>query len=350
MGGVIAEPKNLAKHRGMAVLRNGMALKQRANQMCGEREVPRVGRLLVGCHLLRKDAFRYWLDGHHKLTMRPNQSFRRTQLLITHIGHIGHIAHIAHRIQQSHVFLHPVNAFLKQILADGAGVGERCNPVVQRTWVMQKAFAGFIGAAAMLVVAPPTFASDYGCKVLMCLANPNGATAVQECRPPIEQLHRDLAHGRDFPSCDEAKPAYAEQVQSYYDPCPSGTTVLGSGERASLSPAGTAPPPVVDAQALPGLVAPPMQFSGRDAQAREIYIGAGGFDQAGLTREELPASQVCVGQKIGITTITRDLGYDNGSERFEVGLYDRIVLMDRSASPRAIDVHVDGQLYRRVRW
>ena len=46
-------------------------------------------------------------------------------------------------------------------------------------------------------------ASDYGGKVLLCLANPNGPEAVSECVPPIEQLYSDLADGDPFPTCDE---------------------------------------------------------------------------------------------------------------------------------------------------
>lgn len=42
---------------------------------------------------------------------------------------------------------------------------------------------------------------DHGCKVMMCMSNPNGWTAVQECNPPIEKLKRDLAKKRPFPTC-----------------------------------------------------------------------------------------------------------------------------------------------------
>jgi hypothetical protein len=48
-------------------------------------------------------------------------------------------------------------------------------------------------------------ASEYGCTVLLCLANPasnGGPKGVAECVPPIEQLYTDLAKGRPFPPCD----------------------------------------------------------------------------------------------------------------------------------------------------
>lgn len=53
------------------------------------------------------------------------------------------------------------------------------------------------------LVSGNALASDYGCRVLLCLANPNGPEAVSECVPPIERLYDDLAEGRPFPTCEE---------------------------------------------------------------------------------------------------------------------------------------------------
>jgi hypothetical protein len=44
-------------------------------------------------------------------------------------------------------------------------------------------------------------AADWGCQVVLCLANPAGPTAAAACVPPITRLWRDLARGRGFPSC-----------------------------------------------------------------------------------------------------------------------------------------------------
>lgn len=44
-------------------------------------------------------------------------------------------------------------------------------------------------------------ADDYACTVLLCLANPAGATAEPACRPSIARLWRDLARFRPFPIC-----------------------------------------------------------------------------------------------------------------------------------------------------
>lgn len=56
---------------------------------------------------------------------------------------------------------------------------------------------------AVCLLSGNAFASDYGCKVLFCLANPAGPEAVSECVPPIERLYSDLADGDPFPTCEE---------------------------------------------------------------------------------------------------------------------------------------------------
>lgn len=45
-------------------------------------------------------------------------------------------------------------------------------------------------------------ADDWACEVVLCLSNPQGATAVKECVPPIKKLWRELAKGHAFPTCN----------------------------------------------------------------------------------------------------------------------------------------------------
>lgn len=59
----------------------------------------------------------------------------------------------------------------------------------------------FACAAALILASINARASDHGCTVLLCLANPNGPMALGECVPPIKKLFRDLARGHAFPSC-----------------------------------------------------------------------------------------------------------------------------------------------------
>lgn len=83
-------------------------------------------------------------------------------------------------------------------------------------------------ASLVLGAAASAQASEYGCKVLLCLSNPasnGGPKGVAECVPPINQLYRDLRKGRAFPRCDLADgnngANYARVVFDPYDPCPS---------------------------------------------------------------------------------------------------------------------------------
>ena len=45
-------------------------------------------------------------------------------------------------------------------------------------------------------------ADDWGCQVLLCLANPGGPEQYSQCVPPIEKLWSELRHGDPFPTCD----------------------------------------------------------------------------------------------------------------------------------------------------
>lgn len=189
-------------------------------------------------------------------------------------------------------------------------------------------------ALACLMAAPAAHASDYGCKVLLCLANPNGPKAVSECVPPINQLFHDLARGRSFPTCDLASspsapggPSWAQQGMSYYDTCPSGTTALPSGTYAIQG--GPTPTP-----------------------SGTYYTGIGEGDgmspsSFGDSSSPMPG-KVCVGSKVADSWVAT--GYGDSYSTVPVGVYDRVVLLDPQGSPNIIDVFVNSSLYRRVRW
>lgn len=56
-------------------------------------------------------------------------------------------------------------------------------------------------------------ASDWGCEVILCLANPGSPTEYSACVPPIKKLYSHLAKGGSFPTCSGAgfsssKPRY----------------------------------------------------------------------------------------------------------------------------------------------
>lgn len=195
-----------------------------------------------------------------------------------------------------------------------------------------KSFAAAAFVAGL--VAPAAQASDYGCQVLLCLSNPNGPRAVSECRPPIDRLFRDLARGRSFPTCDLASApnqsggrSWAQQSYNVYDLCPEGTTALASGIFAIV---GTG--------------------SSRQAPRNTpVFVGIG-EGSAGYAEEgqQLPA-KTCVGNRVGTTTVFV-AGDEGGLFSTPAAVYDRVFTLNNSNSPRAIDVYIDSQLYRRVRW
>lgn len=60
------------------------------------------------------------------------------------------------------------------------------------------------GAITASSVFAPTLAQadDWGCQVLLCLANPGGPEQYSQCVPPIKKLWSALRHGDPFPTCD----------------------------------------------------------------------------------------------------------------------------------------------------
>lgn len=221
-------------------------------------------------------------------------------------------------------------------------------------------------AVAASAVPQASIASDYGCRVLLCLAAVNGTP--QECRPDLKKLFRDLSKGRPFPTCDfvsasavrgqlqrliddpatpdeqrqhlrgiaaNAGNSFARQGYGYYDPCPEGTTALGK-----------------DLYAVQGTaedVSNKSRFGfGRPAGDAHRGIGEGndlaGF---GFGHDSALPGKVCVASHIGNTWVR--LGLSSRGQT-PVRVYERVVLVSPAATPRFIDVFIDDTLYRRVRW
>jgi hypothetical protein len=210
-----------------------------------------------------------------------------------------------------------------------------------------------------------SYADDYGCRVLLCLAA-SGATP-QECKPTLDKLFRDLARGRSFPSCSMAsgdgvrsqindiiasnpemtqdsrgqltaaaasvRDSYALQGYNYYDPCPEGTSALGNGSYA------------VQGTSLPAR----RGIWGAAVNAADLRLGIGEGNGVGFSFDDrtLPA-KVCVGNFVGNAFASKSDGWRN--QTVSVGVYERVVLLDPANSPRIIDVYVNSTLYRRVRW
>ncbi len=62
-------------------------------------------------------------------------------------------------------------------------------------------------------------ASDLGCKFLMCISNPGGATEFEECVEPVETVRAKVKHGHPIPPCDMEEGSGVstdEGVEPYY--------------------------------------------------------------------------------------------------------------------------------------
>ena len=187
---------------------------------------------------------------------------------------------------------------------------------------MRRSACVISGLTAILLTSQAQ-ASDYGCRVLLCLANPAGPTAIAQCVPPITQLWRDLARLRPFPTCDEARPAQAVQNTTWYDPCPDGTTALDNGALALQQGAPDTTPPLVG-------------------------IGTGDSLIPDLVDDVVLGRKVCVGRQVGQVIASIGSGEDLSVQL--VNVYDRIAILDPATSPNVIDVYLNDSLYRRVRW
>ena len=168
----------------------------------------------------------------------------------------------------------------------------------------------------MLFASGHASASDYGCKVLLCLANPasnGGPKGVAECVDPINRLYHDLAHGGTFPSCEEAQATgnRAVPVNDPFDPCP-----------APLQPA------------------EPGQYV---VQGRQSNTSGLGFVLNGTPQIGTADQRACVGKIAG--------GYAMGGQddSYTVSVFDRVV-WQKAQSPRAIDLYQDNVWTQRVHW
>ncbi len=199
---------------------------------------------------------------------------------------------------------------------------------------MNKRICFLVTILLLSIGAKTAIANDWGCEVLLCLSNPKGPSAVEECKPPIQRLWDHLRDGHEFPTCDMAKSdkgrSYAKQGFNFFDPCPPGTRALARDEiaiqRAKINP---------------------VSFSNRDSASGPIFVGIGdGQGYLPWNRYDHRARmKTCVGNKIGVTWRSND-----GRTRYPVTIYDGIKTLEPHSSPNIIDVFINDTFYQRVRW
>lgn len=211
--------------------------------------------------------------------------------------------------------------------------------------MLQAAIAAAAAGSALAQPAPvPDWLramgrSDYGCEVLLCLANPGGPWALPQCAPSMSRLARDLAAGRGFPTCSMAGGpggrSYALPAARPYDACPPGTSALPAGQYAELAASSVAPAP----PARSGAASPyGAGFAGL------TYAGIGDGSGYGYSGADGPApAKVCVAGYRGSRL------YAGGDSSYAVALYDTIYVQ-RASPGMAVDVYIDDRLWQTVRW
>jgi hypothetical protein len=101
--------------------------------------------------------------------------------------------------------------------------------------------AGIIGLSASAARA-----EDWGCTVLLCLANPGGPTQYAACVPPVTRLWSHLKRGGAFPTCSGAGSSASPIGYDPYEPCQDGYVLRELGRDGASQPACVSRKPVRD--------------------------------------------------------------------------------------------------------
>jgi hypothetical protein len=187
--------------------------------------------------------------------------------------------------------------------------------------------------------------SNWGCEVMLCLADPKGPMDKAECKPPITKLYKAIFRWKPqpFPVCILSNGSNSQSTgnyakvgpSSYYDSCPAGLTPLAAGEVALLGPnPPTGPMPVSNPT--------PNQTVG-------VGIGDGAGLHPGMNGENeftMP-NKVCVGSVTGSTSYTSGAG-DNGST-MTVNTYSSFAVIPPAPNTFTVELYINNQLYKSVR-
>jgi hypothetical protein len=207
-----------------------------------------------------------------------------------------------------------------------------------------------IAGGVLALAATCASASEYGCQVLLCLSNPQGPMAVQQCVPPIQKFLQGQAKKppEPFPQCEEAQgQAGVQKGTNPYDACPDGTVALADGKKAivGMPPARPRSNNFNDYLLESGFGNAPIALGANIL----IYNGIG--DGSGM--QSAAGKLICVGANIGPVVLEFDdgLGNENSKSYTQVEAFDRVIAMDPAkGSAQYFDVQVNGKPYRRVRF
>lgn len=172
---------------------------------------------------------------------------------------------------------------------------------------------------------------EWGCKVLLCLADPQGPKTEPECRPPIDRLYEELrSRHPHFPTCPMAGDGnYAQPLLDPFDPC----SLAGEG--------------LTDAPE--GYVAEGRRVEFRPGRYRTEITKSPRMNTAGRNSGDASsfATKACVKDPQG--TYRWSEGWGDSEVDRTARLYGTVLWLEPQGS-RAIDVFIDGTLWRRVRY
>lgn len=183
-----------------------------------------------------------------------------------------------------------------------------------------------IGSLAMF--SQDARASEWGCKVLLCLSSPEGPKQ-KECKPPLEKLWKHLRDGGSMPSCDEDKSSSLKRVfGNPYPVCPKGLTettgwvaIVGGKEWNAAGPV--------------------------------EYPSSG--DSGGTDTAYRP--KACVGRLVKSRSVPLqcsgvgggDMGYaDTCTGGYTVREYDQVEPLEATGNRRAVEIYRNGAIQDRV--
>ncbi len=183
---------------------------------------------------------------------------------------------------------------------------------------------------------------EWGCQVLLCLANPNGPKAVSECLPPINKLYSCFYRIHNpcaFPTCPMAGEGnYAQPLTDSYDPC--------SLQGMEDAPAGWI---------MEGDLTDSAKFT-RKGSRYYLKSGSAVYNYAGKANGINPVNKACVKDPQGTVQESYQCsieGSDSGSNwqtcYRTVQVFGE-VSWQQAQSSHAVDVYVEGQLWTRVHW
>lgn len=213
---------------------------------------------------------------------------------------------------------------------------------------MKKLVAAICLAAVGLGVNIQANASEYGCKVMLCMANPSGPMAEQQCQPPIQQLLREQAKKPPdpWPTCEEGAPATMQPQVRYYDKCPANTSELGDGVVA-LQLTSAQYTSMKKNTAQPWLS---NNLSSNQGVAASQVQGAmlTGIGEGDSQDYSTKVAKTCVSKPLGSLDVVEGQGEDRVIKTYPV--YEGVSFVDAPNSPRVVDVYIDNKLFKSTRY